>query len=162
MPTFDRQNPLTFPVRIFDALAITTDPKTGEVRHEGDFVEFHRKAEDPKPTTLAEAEAILKRQLKKDATLVAIVTKARPGKTHAQRIIEAVKELRASTRPEAVKWKAEAKAVEVTGGSVVAVEAKPVEEVKPAVGDGIAPDEVKAVGDGTAVEVKPAPKESPK
>lgn len=113
------------PIRIFDRLTIVTDPVTGEVRHEGDFVEFHRKATDPMPKTLAEAKALLAKQVKKDASLVTIVTKARAGLDEAQTIIAAVKELRASAKAEAVKWKTEAKAVEVVGGSVVAEEAKP-------------------------------------
>lgn len=135
------------PIRIFDRLTIVTDPVTGEVRHEGDYVEFFRKASDPLPATIGEARALLARQVAKDSALVTIVTKKRAGLTDAQEVIAAVKELRASARPEAVKWKADAKAVEVVGGSLVAVEAKAVEE---------APAEEKAVVDVKAQpEVKP-------
>ena len=159
MPTVDRQNPLTFPVRIFDALTITTDPKTGEVRHEGDFVEFHRKASDPLPRTLDEAKALLRKQVGKDAALRAIVDKDRPGKSPARALAEAVREVAAHAKGAA--WKAEAKVRDVKGGSVVAVEAKPV-DVKPAVGDGTVSEVSKAVGDGTKAEVIPTSEESPK
>ena len=151
MPTVDRQNPLTFPVRIFDALTITTDPKTGEVRHEGDFVEFHRKASDPLPRTLDEAKALLRKQVGKDAALRAIVDKDRPGKSPARALAEAVREVAAHAKGAA--WKAEAKVRDVKGGSVVAVEAKPVEE---------APIDEKPVDAAHAIEVKPTSEESPK
>lgn len=138
------------PIRIFDRLTIVTDPVTGEVRHEGDFVEFHRDPKDPKPTTIEEARLLLRKQVGKDATLLAIVDKPRADKAPALALIDAVREVAAHAK--GATWKAAAKMVDVKGGSVVAVEAKPVEE---------APIDEKPTDADPAVEVKPAPKESP-
>lgn len=134
------------PIRIFDRLTIVTDPVTGEVRHEGDFVEFHRDAKDPKPTTIEEARLLLRKQVGKDATLRAIVDKPRVDKAPALALIDAVREVAAHAK--GATWKAAAKMADVKAGSVIAVEAKPVEEAP--------------VDADPAVEVKPAPKESPK
>ena len=128
------------PVRIFQHLTISTDPVTGEVTHSGDYVEFFRKASDPKPTTIEEARLLLRKQVGKDATLRAIVDKPRADKAPALALIEAVREVAAHAK--GATWKAAAKVRDVKAGSVVAVEAKPVEEAP--------------------VEVKPEPKESPK
>ena len=147
------------PIRIFDTLTITTDPVTGAVTHSGDYVEFFRKASEPKPTTIEEARLLLRRQVGKDATLRAIVDKDRPGKNPTAALAEAVREVAAHAKGAA--WKAEAKVRDVKGGSVVAVEAKPV-DVKPAVGDGTVSEVSKAVGDGTKAEVIPTSEESPK
>ncbi len=117
------------PIRIFDHLTITTDPVTGAVTHSGDYVEFFRKASDPKPTTIEEARLLLRKQVGKDATLRAIVDKPRADKAPALALIEAVREVAAHAK--GATWKAAAKMVDVKGGSVVAVEAKPV-DVKPA------------------------------
>lgn len=147
------------PIRIFDTLTITTDPVTGAVTHSGDYVEFFRKASEPKPATIEEARLLLRKQVGKDATLRAIVDKDRPGKSPARALAEAVREVAAHAKGAA--WKAEAKVRDVKGGSVVAVEAKPV-DVKPAVGDGTVSEVSKAVGDGTKAEVIPTSEESPK
>lgn len=138
------------PIRIFDRLTTVTDPVTGEVRHEGDFVEFHRDAKDPKPTTIAEAKALLRKQVK-DPALRAIVDKPRADKAPALALIDAVREVAAHAK--GARWKADAKMVDVKGGSVVAVEAKPVEE---------APVDEKPVDADPAIEVKPTSEESPK
>ena len=139
------------PIRIFDTLTITTDPVTGAVTHSGDYVEFFRKASEPKPTTIEEARLLLRRQVGKDATLRAIVDKDRPGKNPTAALAEAVREVAAHAKGAA--WKAEAKVRDVKGGSVVAVEAKPVEE---------APIDEKPVDAAHAIEVKPTSEESPK
>lgn len=139
------------PIRIFDRLTIVTDPVTGEVRHEGDFVEFHRDPKDPKPATIEEARLLLRKQVGKDEALLAIIDKPRADKAPALALIDAVREVAAHAKGAA--WKAAAKMVDVKGGSVVAVEAKQVEE---------APVDEKPVDVAPAVEVKPASEESPK
>lgn len=108
-------------VRIFDTLTIVTDPVTGEVRHEGSYVEFFRKVSDPKPTTIEEARLLLRKQVGKDATLLAIVDKPRLDKAPALALIDAVREVAAHAK--GATWKAEAKFADVKGGSVVAADA---------------------------------------
>lgn len=130
------------PINIFAGNAIeTTDPVTGVVTWTGDYVQFFRKSGEPFPRSLVEAKALLRKQIGKDATLVALIDKDRPGKDESTAVAEAVKEIAAHAK--GATWKAAVKYADVKGGSVV-IRQGPVTVVK---------------GDPVVVEVDPAPKE---
>lgn len=115
MPTYDKNNPLTFPVRIFDALTIGVD-KDGNETHTGTYVEFTRAATDPKPLTIDDALALAKKKCPKE--VATIFDKPRTG-TKAQQAIATLREVAADPKGAALALK------DATGTVVVKDDVKP-------------------------------------
>lgn len=111
MPTYDKNNPLTFPVRIFGDAIVTKDKATGEETWTGDYVEFTRRADEVLYNGIAGVLDLAKRKAPK--SVAAIFDKPQVGETDAIRAMATLREVKADPRAAALAIK------DVRGGTVV-------------------------------------------